>query len=198
MPPVPLHPIGRVIGRMPYRMAFAGGWIDQPFVSRLNPDTAGSMVTVMIEPEVRFMDRAGMATGTRQVALRLWKGRVPKGDPARRVRELYAEEKSVISPTLGLAGHDRPALPRDQPAGLRLPPRGRILPRPHRVPPRPENRPLAGKGRAHDPAGPPPAWLQPARRKAPRSQMGALLWPVGPGLLRRHPRPRHRRPRRRP
>ena len=26
-----------IIGKIPYRMAFAGGWIDQPFVSRLNP-----------------------------------------------------------------------------------------------------------------------------------------------------------------
>ena len=30
--------ITSVIGKYPYRMAFAGGWIDQPFVSRLNPD----------------------------------------------------------------------------------------------------------------------------------------------------------------
>ena len=29
-----------VIGPMPYRMAFAGGWIDQPFVSRLEPGAA--------------------------------------------------------------------------------------------------------------------------------------------------------------
>jgi hypothetical protein len=95
------HPIGRVIGRMPYRMALAGGWIDQPFVSRLNPDPTGSMVTVMIEPEVRFMDRSGMATGTRQVALRLWKGRMPKGDPAARVRELYAEENQHLTDPSG-------------------------------------------------------------------------------------------------
>ena len=26
-----------VIGSIPYRMAFAGGWIDQPFVSLHNP-----------------------------------------------------------------------------------------------------------------------------------------------------------------
>ena len=101
MSATPAHPIGRVIGRMPYRMALAGGWIDQPFVSRLNPDPTGSMVTVMIEPEVRFMDRSGMATGTRQVALRLWKGRMPKGDPAERVRELYAEENQHLADPSG-------------------------------------------------------------------------------------------------
>lgn len=84
--------IESVIGRVPYRMAFAGGWIDQPFVSRLNPDPPGSMVVVAIEPEVRFMDRCGMATGTRKVAMELWNGRIPSGDPARLVRELYQAE----------------------------------------------------------------------------------------------------------
>ena len=49
-------------------MAFAGGWIDQPFVSQLNPSPPGSMVVVGLEPTLRFMDRAGMATGTRYVA----------------------------------------------------------------------------------------------------------------------------------
>ncbi len=80
------------IGAIPYRMAFAGGWIDQPFVSRLNPAPPGSMVVVGLEPTCRFMDRAGMATGTRYVALRLWQGRLPDRDPADLVKELYAEE----------------------------------------------------------------------------------------------------------
>jgi hypothetical protein len=81
-----------VIGRIPYRMAFAGGWIDQPFVSQLDPTPPGSMVVVGLEPTVRFMDRAGMATGTRYVALRLWNGTLPDRDPAALVHELYAEE----------------------------------------------------------------------------------------------------------
>ncbi len=81
-----------IIGDFPYRMALAGGWIDQPFVSRLNPDPPGSMVVVGLEPFVRFMDRCGMATGTRKVALRLWGGGIPDRDPAALVRELYAEE----------------------------------------------------------------------------------------------------------
>jgi hypothetical protein len=80
------------IGAIPYRMAFAGGWIDQPFVSKLNPTPPGSMVVVGLEPTFRFMDRSGMATGTRYVALRLWNGRLPARDPAELVRELYAEE----------------------------------------------------------------------------------------------------------
>jgi hypothetical protein len=81
-----------VIGAIPYRMAFAGGWIDQPFVSRHDPRPPGSMVVVALEPTCRFMDRAGMATGTRNVAIDLWKGHLPKRDPAELVRQLYAEE----------------------------------------------------------------------------------------------------------
>ena len=53
---------------MPYRMAFAGGWIDQPFVSRLNPEPPGSMVVVALHPTFRWMDRCGMGTSTRKVA----------------------------------------------------------------------------------------------------------------------------------
>ena len=81
-----------VIGAIPYRMALAGGWIDQPFVSRRNPAPPGSMVVVGLAPTVRFMDRAGMATGTRHVALRLWNGRLPDREPAELVKELYAAE----------------------------------------------------------------------------------------------------------
>ena len=81
-----------VIGKIPYRMAFAGGWIDQPFVSRLNPTPPGSMVVVALEPTFRFMDRCGMGTSTRKVAMRLWDGTLPDGDPAQLVRELYAAE----------------------------------------------------------------------------------------------------------
>lgn len=82
--------------QIPYRLALAGGWIDQPFVSRLNPDPPGSMVVVAIHNTHDFMDRAGLGTGTRRAAARLWGGRIPTVDrPERRmelVRELYAEE----------------------------------------------------------------------------------------------------------
>jgi len=88
----PSRSLTDVIGAVPYRMAFAGGWIDQPFVSRLNPQSPGSMVVVGLEPTCRFMERAGMATGTRNVALKLWNGRLPARDPAALVRELYAAE----------------------------------------------------------------------------------------------------------
>jgi hypothetical protein len=81
-----------VIGKLPYRMAFAGGWIDQPFVSEHNPTPPGSMVVVALEPIVRFMDRCGMGTSTRKVAARLWGDELPAADPAELVRQLYVEE----------------------------------------------------------------------------------------------------------
>lgn len=93
--------ITSAIGRMPYRMALAGGWIDQPFVSRLNPDPPGSMVVVNLRPACRFMDRAGMASGTRDVALRLWKDGLPERDRMELVRELYAAENEGRSEPSG-------------------------------------------------------------------------------------------------
>jgi hypothetical protein len=90
-----------IIGSIPYRMAFAGGWIDQPFVSRLNPAPPGSMVVVALEPTCRFMERAGMATGTRNIALRLWNGRLPDRSPAELVRELYRAENDGRSEPSG-------------------------------------------------------------------------------------------------
>ena len=81
-----------VIGGIPYRMAFAGGWIDQPFLSRHNPAAPGSMVVVALEPTFFFMERCGMGTSTRKIAQRMWNGKLPDRDPAQLVRELYAEE----------------------------------------------------------------------------------------------------------
>ena len=81
-----------LIGAIPGRMAFAGGWIDQPFVSKHNPEPPGSMVVVGLEPTFLYLERAGMATGTRKVAMRLWQGDLPDGDPMELVKELYAEE----------------------------------------------------------------------------------------------------------
>jgi hypothetical protein len=82
----------RFLGAIPLRLQLAGGWIDQPFVSRHNPKPPGSMVVVQIEPAFRPMDRSGMATGTRAVALKLWNGRVPNRPREELVRELYRVE----------------------------------------------------------------------------------------------------------
>ncbi len=86
--------ISDLIGQIPYRLALAGGWIDQPFVSRLNPSPPGAMVVVQVRPTFRFMDRCGMATSTRKIAAQLWNGRLPAGDPAELVRRLYEAENA--------------------------------------------------------------------------------------------------------
>jgi hypothetical protein len=81
-----------LVGAIPYRLALAGGWIDQPFVSRHNPQPPGSMVVVGIEPTFRFMDRSGIGSSTREVAQKLWPDGIPAGEPAKLVRELYEAE----------------------------------------------------------------------------------------------------------
>ncbi len=78
--------------RIPNRMALAGGWIDQPFVSRHNPDPPGSMVVIALESAVWFMDRCGMASSTRRIAAGLWNGTIPDRPRAELVRELYWAE----------------------------------------------------------------------------------------------------------
>ncbi len=85
-------PLTGVIGWAPYRLALSGGWIDQPFVSTHNPDPPGSMVVVSLVPNVRFMERAGMATGTRKAMLKLWPRGIPDRPLADLVRELYYAE----------------------------------------------------------------------------------------------------------
>jgi hypothetical protein len=93
-------PIAKLLGSIPYRLQLAGGWIDQPFVSRHNPRAPGSMVVVQIEPDFRPMDRSGIASGTRAIAMKLWKDKVPHRPRDELVRELYrAENKGKTEPS---------------------------------------------------------------------------------------------------
>ena len=90
-----------IIGRIPYRLALAGGWIDQPFVSQHNPSPPGSMVVVAVESEFRFMDRAGICGSTRSVALKIWNNELPQNKSRDElVKELYeAENKDKAEPS---------------------------------------------------------------------------------------------------
>jgi hypothetical protein len=85
-------PVNQLLGSIPNRLQLAGGWIDQPFVSRHNPKPPGSMVVVQIEPDFRPMDRSGIASGTRAIALKLWKGKLPNRPLDDLARELYEAE----------------------------------------------------------------------------------------------------------
>src|SRR5215469_2436656 len=93
-------PVQKLLGSIPNRLQLAGGWIDQPFVSRHNPKPPGSMVVVQIEPNFRPMDRSGIASSTRATAMKIWKGKVPNRPYDELVRELYdAENKGSSKPS---------------------------------------------------------------------------------------------------
>lgn len=74
---------------IPYRLDLAGGWLDQPHVSRL---CAGPVLTICIEPDYEFNDLAGMATSTRKKAIELWQTRVPPGDREALAKTLFCIE----------------------------------------------------------------------------------------------------------
>jgi hypothetical protein len=93
-------PVAKILGFLPNRLQLAGGWIDQPFVSQHNLKPPGSMVVVQIEPDFRPMDRSGIASGTRAVAMKIWKGKLPNRPPEDLVGELYeAENKGKSEPS---------------------------------------------------------------------------------------------------
>jgi len=81
-----------LIGEIPNRLQLAGGWIDQPFMSKHHPNPPGSMVVVQIEPNFLPFERSGLASSTRAVAARIWDGCIPNRPLADLVRELYAAE----------------------------------------------------------------------------------------------------------
>lgn len=76
----------RGINRIPFRIDLAGGWLDQPFVSKQHP---GAVITVSIEPTTEFNDRSGMASSTRNAAIDLWGTRLPVGDLEKTARILF-------------------------------------------------------------------------------------------------------------
>ena len=64
----------RGISQIPYRIDLAGGWLDQPYVSKFYP---GSVLTISIEPTIEFNERSGMASSTRRKAVELWGTKLP-------------------------------------------------------------------------------------------------------------------------
>ena len=71
---------------MPYRIDLAGGWLDQPFVSKHYP---GSVITISLEPTLEFNERSGMASSTRRHAQELWGPRIPQGDYEKIAKVLF-------------------------------------------------------------------------------------------------------------
>jgi hypothetical protein len=95
-----ITPVSKFLGGIPNRLQLAGGWIDQPFVSKHNRNPPGSMVVVQIEPDFRPMDCSGIASGTRAIAMKIWSGKLPIRSPEALARELYeAENRGKAEPS---------------------------------------------------------------------------------------------------
>lgn len=73
----------RKVCNIPFRLDLAGGWLDQPFVSKHYP---GPVITISIHPDYHFNDRSGMSSSTRKKAIQLWQTDIPEGN-----RELLAK-----------------------------------------------------------------------------------------------------------
>lgn len=74
---------------IPYRIDLAGGWLDQPYVSK---HYAGSVLTISIEPSIEFNDRSGMSSSTRRKAIELWHNEIPHGDTEHLAKMLFSFE----------------------------------------------------------------------------------------------------------
>jgi len=74
---------------IPFRIDLAGGWLDQPFVSKYYP---GSVLTVSIEPTMEFNNRSGMSSSTRNKAIELWRTEIPSGDREKLAKVLFTFE----------------------------------------------------------------------------------------------------------
>ena len=72
---------------LPYRIELAGGWLDQPYVSKYYP---GPVVTLSIEPTLEFNDRSGMAGSTRRHMREIWGDKLPPGDYEKLAKILFA------------------------------------------------------------------------------------------------------------
>jgi cytidyltransferase-like protein len=75
--------------RFPYRICLAGGWIDQPWVSSVYP---GSVVVAQIWPTMDFNDRSGLATSSRNIAIKMWGDRYPDGYYEENAKLLFGAE----------------------------------------------------------------------------------------------------------
>ena len=108
----------RTVNQVPYRLDLAGGWLDQPFVSKHYP---GPVITVSVEPTIEFNDRSGMASSTRYAAIELWGPRLPVDDREKLARILFCYDNppgtKVISGSQDAIGIVYPGLAKSDYAG---------------------------------------------------------------------------------
>lgn len=104
--------------KIPYRIDLAGGWLDQPDVSRHYP---GAVLTICIEPDYEFNDRSGMSTSSRKKAVELWQTDIPAGDKEKLAKMLFCFENppgtGYVSGSQDALGITMPGLNRFEYAG---------------------------------------------------------------------------------
>ena len=74
---------------IPYRLDLAGGWLDQPSVSKFG---AGPVLTISLEPTMEFNERSGLASSSRKRAIELWQTDLPGGDREKLAKLLFSYE----------------------------------------------------------------------------------------------------------
>ncbi|HPT69864.1 MAG TPA: hypothetical protein PKW50_06930, partial [Syntrophomonas sp.] len=103
----------RQVCRIPYRIDLAGGWLDQPYVSKHCP---GAVLTICIEPDYEFNNRSGMSTSSRNKAIELWQTDIPEGDKEKLAKTLFCFENppgtSYVSGSQDALGITMPGLNR--------------------------------------------------------------------------------------
>ncbi|MBR5476298.1 MAG: adenylyltransferase/cytidyltransferase family protein [Bacteroidaceae bacterium] len=80
---------------IPYRIDLAGGWLDQPYVSKHH---SGAVLTICIEPDYDFNNRGGMSTSSRKAAIEMWHVNIPDGDRETLAKMLFRFENPPGSP----------------------------------------------------------------------------------------------------
>lgn len=83
----------------PWRVCLAGGWLDQPWVSKLSP---GGVIVVNVDPDQHFKTRSGLATSSRTYGMGLWGtrtgGQPPDEKPEQLARWLFNVENPIDVP----------------------------------------------------------------------------------------------------
>jgi len=79
----------RQVCNIPFRLDLAGGWLDQPYVSKYHP---GPVITISVQPDYQFNDRSGMSSSTRRKAIQLWQTDIPEGNKEILAKTLFSFE----------------------------------------------------------------------------------------------------------
>lgn len=75
--------------RIPFRLDLAGGWLDQPFVSKFYP---GAVLTINLEPDIQFNSRSGLSTSSRNAAIEMWGNQFPSDDLEKIAKMIFRYE----------------------------------------------------------------------------------------------------------